>query len=96
MDERRLRLMCYFEIDFTNPFDDLINSFRKFLTDHKKKIPFAHIEVNRLFIHYIHKVAMSSYLSRGQVKALFDEIQQVSVLPEKEWLLSKVEERMRR
>lgn len=96
MDERRLRLMCYYEIDFTNPFDDLINSFRKFLTDHKKKIPFAHIEVNRLFIHYIHKVAMSNYLSRGQIKLLFDEIQQVSVLPEKEWLLSKVEERMRR
>ena len=95
MDERRLRLMCYYEMNIGDPFDDLVNSFRKFLTDHKKKTPESHITVNRLFIHYIHKIAASNYLKKDQLLAIAEEVQQVPVLPEKEWLLAKITERIR-
>lgn len=90
MDERRLRLMCYFEMKISGPLEDLVNSFRKFLTDHKRKIPQGHLEANRMFIHFLHKIATSNHKNREQMRAIAEEIQQVGVLPEKEWLLSKV------
>lgn len=91
MDERRMRLMCYFELQMQWTFEDLIHSFRKFLTDHKKRIPPNYLEDNRLFIHFIHKLASDQLDTRENRLALADEIRQVPVLPEKEWLLAKLE-----
>lgn len=90
MDERRMRLMCYFEMHMIGPLDDLVNSFRKFLTDHKKGIPPNYLEENRLFIHFIHKLASANLKIRENRQTLADEIRQVPMLPEKEWLLAKV------
>ncbi|MCC6279266.1 MAG: hypothetical protein IT262_01600 [Saprospiraceae bacterium] len=92
MDERRMRLLCYYELRMSGPLDDLINSFRKFLTDHKKKIPPAYLEENRLFIHFMHKLVSVNLKIRENKQALEDEIRQVAILPEKEWLLTKVNE----
>ncbi len=94
MDERRLRLMCYYELRIEGPFDDLVNSFRKFLTDHKTKTPMNYIEANRLFINYIYRLENLFQLKKDQLLALYDEIAKVPVLPEKEWLLLKLEERL--
>lgn len=92
MDERRMRLMCYFEMKMTGPLDDLVNSFRKFLTDHKKGIPPNYLEENRLFIHFIHKLTTANLKIRENRQSLADEIRLVPILPEKEWLLTKVDE----
>jgi hypothetical protein len=94
MDERRLRLMCYYELRYADPFDDLVNSFRKFLTDRKIQTPKNYIEANRKFIKYIHKLSTIHLLAKEQIRALNDEIAQTPVLPEKEWLLLKLEECM--
>lgn len=91
MDERRLRLMCYFEMGIQGPLGDLINSFRKFLADHKKKIPAGYLEANRMFIYYVHKISSTVFSTKAQRKALADEILQVAILPDKEWLLAKIE-----
>ncbi len=95
MDERRLRLMCYYELRIDGPFDDLVNSFRKFLTDYKSKTPMSYIEANRLFINYIHRLSNLFLLKKDQLQALYEEIEKVQVLPEKEWLLRKLEEQLR-
>lgn len=92
MDERRLRLMCYFEMGIESPMEDLINSFRKFLTDHKKRIPAEYLEANRQFIHFVHKLSTVNLKNREAQVKLLEEIQQVAVLPEKEWILSKGKE----
>lgn len=92
MDERRMRLMCYFEMKMTGPLEDLVNSFRKFLTDHKKGIPPNYLEENRLFIHFIHKLGAVNLKIRENRQSLADEIRLVPILPEKEWLLAKVDE----
>jgi hypothetical protein len=89
MDERRLRMMCYYEMDLKGPMEDLINSFRKFITDHKKRIPVNYLEENRLFIQFIHKLCSTNLKNRENRQALSDEIRQVPILPEKEWLLTK-------
>ncbi|MEI6409558.1 MAG: hypothetical protein WCR52_09260 [Bacteroidota bacterium] len=91
MDERRLRMMCYYEMDLKSPLEDLINSFRKFITDHKKRIPVNYLEENRLFIQFIYKLCSTNLKNRENRQALSDEIRQVPILPEKEWLLTKVE-----
>ena len=93
MDERRMRLMCYFEMRMNGPLEDLVNSFRKFLTDHKKGIPPNYLEENRLFIHFIHKLVSANLKIRENRQSLADEIRLVPILPEKEWLLAKVNER---
>lgn len=92
MDERRMRLMCYYEMRMSGPLEDLVNSFRKFLTDHKKGIPPNYLEENRLFIHFIHKLVSLNLKIRENRQSLADEIRLVPVLPEKEWLLAKVNE----
>ncbi len=91
MDERRMRLMCYFELRMNDLLDDLVNSFRKFLAAHKKGIPRSYIEPNRLFLHFIIKLYTTNLKIRKNRQALADEIRQVPVLPEKEWLLAKLE-----
>lgn len=92
MDERRLRLMCYFELGISSPFNDLIHSFRKFLVDHQKLIPQHYVESNRLFIHYAHKIANCPLARRKTIlKNLAAEIEQISLLPDKDWLLSKTD-----
>lgn len=92
IDERRIRLMCYFELNLYLPLEDLIASFRKFLTDHKKSISSNYIKENRLFIHFMYKLAFDQLNARENRQALSDEISKVPVLPKKEWFLAKLQE----
>ena len=90
MDERRIRLMCYYELKMHDSLSDLVNSFRKFISAHKKGIPENYIQENRLFLNFVQRILKAKIKSVREQRVLADKIRQVPVLPEKEWLLSKL------
>lgn len=92
MDERRIRLMCYYELKLFDPLEDLVNSFRKLITINRKSIPEQYIKDNRLFINFLNKLAATRSDPKNKRQALAEEICQVPIMPEKEWLLAKAAE----
>jgi hypothetical protein len=92
MNERRLRLKLYFETQEWSLFESLINSFRKFLTDSKNKLPETQLQPQRDFVTAIVTLyKMQDRLQNAQSYALslktMDEIlTQQPLLPEKKWV----------
>ena len=91
LSERRLRLKVYFERQIFDLVDDTINSFRKFLSKNKDNISDLHLQANRDFVNLTKHIF---YLQKGdseKIKSIEVEINKIPVLPEKRWLLTKIE-----
>ncbi len=94
LDERRVRLKVYFELGFDDLFDDLINSFRKFISKNKTQINEVYINLNRNFVNAINTMQKLKYEVKNQQAKRNDliiKIQTMSLIAEKEWLLTKLE-----
>lgn len=92
LDARRMHLKIFYELDYNSAFYDLINSFRKFLTDHKQLIADYHIQANRNFITLISRSYQLNKSDKKTTQKLQDDIYELTAqqLPEKDWLLSKL------
>lgn len=93
MTERRLRLKLYFELKEAQLFESLINSFRKFLTDSKHKLPETQLQPQRDFVTAIinlHKIQDKLQLSAANnaiaIKTVDDILLTQTLLPEKKWI----------
>ncbi len=94
LDERRVRLKVYYELEFEDPFDDLINSFRKFISKNKAQINEVYIDLNRNFINAINAIRKLTYeIENQEIKRneLVAEIKEIQLIAEKDWLLEKLE-----
>ncbi len=92
MDERRIRLKIYYELNYENLFEDLINSFRKFMVDNKNKIASAHVQANRDFINFAYQLYKTIPKQHKTINLLETNMKNTQILPEKSWLLEKIEQ----
>jgi hypothetical protein len=97
MTERRLRLKLYFETQEWSVFESLTNSFRKFLTDSKLKLPETQLQPQRDFVTAIvllYKIQERISLKQAlvvqnqisPVQTLTELIAAQPLLPEKKWV----------
>lgn len=93
MTERRLRLKLYFELKEAQLFESLINSFRKFLTDSKNKLPEIQLQPQRDFVTAIitlhkiqEKIQLSAHNNALAIKTVEDILLTQMLLPEKKWI----------
>ena len=80
--ERRVRLKTYYELQEWDLLESLINSFRKFLTDCKAKLPETALQPQRDFIRVL------SCLYKKEVTKI--NLEEVAQLPDYEWILQKI------
>ncbi len=93
LDERRIRLKIYYELSYEDLFDDLVNSFRKFISKNQKQINEVFIQLNRNFVNMVNKLNMHHTFSTGEEQKQFrKEMQEMNLLAEKNWLLGKLKE----
>ncbi len=90
MEERRIRLKVYYELEYFDLLDDLVNSFRKFLTKNKSKINEFHVEANRHFVNVLFAIAYTRKGDKERIEKITAKLQEITVLPEKDWLLQKI------
>ena len=96
MTERRLRLKLYFETQEWAMFESLTNSFRKFLTDSKTKLPETQLQPQRDFVTAIvllykiqERVSLQIPDNAKQIspqQTLAELIAAQPLLPEKKWI----------
>ena len=90
LEERRLRLKIYYEMDFLMLFEDNINSFRKFLSEHRSEIVKYYLEANRNFINILNYLSKTTrYDDRRKIK-LSNMVSGTVVLPEEIWIREKI------
>jgi hypothetical protein len=90
LSEKRLRLKVYIELDLIDLCLDHINSFRKFLSVNSGQIAPHHLEGNRAFINYAMAMQRSKFFSPIQLSEIVAEVKNCTILPERNWLLSKL------
>lgn len=91
LNERRLRLKIYYELQIFELIDDSINSFRKFLSKNKKSISTLHLHANRDFVNLTKQIFYLQKNDRPRIETLTAEIMNTRVLPEKRWLMEKIQ-----
>ncbi len=89
--ERRLRLKVYFEMQLFELIDDSVNTFRKYLSKNKSSISDLHLHANRSFVNIANQVFYLQKSDVQKIRALNIEIEEIPVLPEKRWLVKKIE-----
>lgn len=89
LEEKRIRLKVYAELKLDLLLHDLINSFRKFLSENKSKIHPYHIEANRKFINILLATSNIVNLDRQKLQAIIKQIEDTKNLPDRSWLKEK-------
>ncbi len=89
IQEKRIRLKIYYELEMFSLLEDLINSFRKFLSEHKSKMHPYHIDSNRKFINFVFALANSRHLKAKKTPSIKNQIENTKNLPDRIWLLEK-------
>jgi hypothetical protein len=89
--ERRLRLKIYFEMKEWNLMESLVNSFRKFLTDSKAKLPETQLQPQRDFLTALLALyKISDGLLTANTKTQFATVENLlttqPMLPERNWI----------
>jgi len=90
MHERRIRLLVYYELDMMSLFDDLINSFRKYLTINKDDLAEFHVNVNRDFINVAAGLYKLIKTDKKKLSAFKEEIDDLRTLPYRSWFEEKL------
>ncbi len=90
MDIRRMYMKVYYEKTINSPFEDMVNSFRKFLNKNQDSIPPAYIQENRDFVNIINKIYNTLKKDQQKLDAIEQQISEIQTLPERAWLLEKL------
>jgi len=91
MDVRRMYMKVYYELEYVRLFEDTVNNFRGFLTENSEIIPPVHVQANRDFINTCNGIYRSIKKDHERIDKIEQRISKVQVLPEKTWLLEKLE-----
>ncbi len=91
LEERRLRLKTFYEMQYISTFEDEVNSFRKFLSDNRKNIAAYYLTANRNFINTLFKLSRASKGDKDRIDALSLIIRSEQQLPERIWLQTKLD-----
>ncbi len=91
MDIRRMYLKVYYEMKYDDMLEDMVNSFRVFLTSHQDTIPAIHIQAHRDFINVIYNIYRTMKKDKKRIEAMENQIAEINILPEKSWLLEKLD-----
>ncbi|MBK8445061.1 MAG: hypothetical protein IPL35_17395 [Sphingobacteriales bacterium] len=94
IDERCVRLKIYYELGLDELFLNLINSFRKFVTDNKNILPANYVQWQRDFINTTYDLFNTAAGETKKLQAIKEQIVQTAILPERTWLLEKLELKM--
>jgi len=93
-------MLCFSKEEYSEALDILnvcnvkntyFNTFRKYLSKNKNSISDLHLHANRSFVNIANQVFYLQKSDKQKIKALDLEIQKVPVLPEKRWLVKKLE-----
>lgn len=90
IQEKRIRVKIYYELEMVDLLDGLINSFRKFLSENKSKIHPYHVEANRKFINFVFALANAPKGKSEKIDSIKDQIENTKSVPDRIWLLEKV------
>lgn len=90
MDVRRMLMKVYYEMEYVGMFEDMINSFRVFLTQNQSTIPGVHVKAHRDFINVIRRIYSTVTKDVNTLDSIKASIEETNVLPEKTWLLEKL------
>jgi hypothetical protein len=94
IDERNIRLKIYYELQYFDIFDDLVNSYRKFLSENKEKLRDYVLVGLRDFVNFTAKIAKTLPSEQKVLAKIKEEIEAINFIPEKIWLLAKIKEKM--
>ncbi|MEM1321921.1 MAG: hypothetical protein AAGG75_16795 [Bacteroidota bacterium] len=93
LEERRLRLKIYLELDYRSLFEDGVNSSRKFLSEHRTQIASYYLKASRNFLNIIFQLFNAAQYDRPRFDKLRKQVAAMDILPEKEWIIEKIDER---
>jgi hypothetical protein len=96
MDERVLRIKIYYELAYFDLFEDSINNYRKFLSENQEDILERTLVGMRNFTNFTHRIFRTNSVDDAALRKIQAEIETLNFLPEKVWLLEKVEEKMKK
>ncbi len=91
MDIRRMYLKVYYEMEYDDMLEDMVNSFRVFLTSHQDVIPAVHIQAHRDFTNIIYNIYRTMEKDTKRITNIENQIDEINVLPERSWLSEKLE-----
>ena len=89
LEARRILLKSYFELGEYNALDSLLDSFARYI--HRQKEMGYHREMYLNFIRLVKKIIHSRMEDSKVVQQLRKEIEGISDLVERKWLLEKIE-----
>jgi len=90
MDVRRMCMKLYYAPEYIQLFEDMVNSFRSFLSENENNIPAEHIQANRDFTNICNRIHDTLRRDKKRIKSIEEKIANIQVLPEKTWLLEKL------
>ncbi len=91
MDVRRMYMKVYYEMDYSDMFEDMVNSFRSFLHENQHVIPALHIQAHRDFVNVAYNIYRTMKKDAERIEKIAEQIADIQILPEKTWLLEKLE-----
>jgi len=94
LGKKILQTQIYYETEELESFDKNINNFKVFLSRKQDEIGESHIRSYRDFIKHVNKIAYLIKQDTKKIIKLEEKISQTStrLLPEKKWLLDKLNE----
>jgi len=92
LSSKQMLIATYFDTDELTPLYSLLDSFNVFLNRHKRTIPENRRKNYKLFIKYVKKLLNANPLDKPGLKKLKKEITQAGNIPDKKWLIERVEE----
>lgn len=91
MSARKARLMVYYEVEYVDMFESEVNRFRVYLTNNQETIPQNWLQAYRDFTNIIYNIYNTTKRDTDRLNQLKNQINDIQMLPEKKWLLEKLE-----
>ena len=85
INEKRLRIKIYYQLEYFDLLMDSINSFRVYLSNNKDDINEYHDNSNKNFINFLSKICK---INKKENHSILEEIHDTERVSEKKWLIS--------
>ncbi len=92
LSSKMMLIATYYDTDELDPLYSLLDSFNVFLNRHKRTIPENRRKNYKLFIKYVKKLLNTNPLDKSSLKKLKQQISEAGNIPDKKWLIERVEE----
>ncbi|HHH52358.1 MAG TPA: hypothetical protein ENK91_01760 [Bacteroidetes bacterium] len=92
LSSKQMLIATYYDTDEYTPLYSLLDSFSVFLNRHKRTIPENRRKNYKLFIKFVKKLLNISPRDKVALKKLKKQIEDAGNIPDKKWLIQRVEE----